>query len=139
MDGQQFLVENARRKASVDALVVEQLKEIFLFAAPPLAMMGTSGNCFRIFATTRGVSVLQATFRMDAPESMRLRMFGVLFCHCDDDRDVHHPRDRQQVQVRDGGIEHHAHGTLALHVAGKVQGAHAVGGAARPHRRTPGM
>ena len=31
MDGQQFLVENARRKASVDALVVEQLKEIFLF------------------------------------------------------------------------------------------------------------
>ena len=36
--------------------------------------MGTSGNCSRIFATTRGVSVLQATFRMDAPESMRLRM-----------------------------------------------------------------
>lgn len=41
MDGQQFLVENARRKASVDALVVEQLKEIFLLPAPPLAMMGT--------------------------------------------------------------------------------------------------
>ena len=55
---------------------------------------------------------------------------GVLFCYCDDDRDVHHPRDRQQVQVRDGGIEHHAHGTLTLHVAGKVQGAHAMGGAA---------
>ena len=42
MDGQQFLVENARRKASVDVLVVEQLKEIFHFwPAPPLAMMGT--------------------------------------------------------------------------------------------------
>ena len=40
MDGQQFLVENARRKARVDAFMMEQLEEVFLFAragpgAPP--------------------------------------------------------------------------------------------------------
>lgn len=52
------------------AMVAEMLSPVL----PPLAMIGTSGNCSRIFATTRGVLVLQATFRMEAPESMRLWM-----------------------------------------------------------------
>ena len=33
------------------AMVAEMLSPVL----PPLAMMGTSGNCSRIFATTRGV------------------------------------------------------------------------------------
>ena len=41
---------------------------------PPLAMMGMSGNCSRIRRTTWGVSVLQATFRMEAPASSRAWM-----------------------------------------------------------------
>ena len=33
-NGEQFLVEDARRKARVDAFMMEQLEEVFLFARP---------------------------------------------------------------------------------------------------------
>ena len=103
------------------AMVAEMVSPVL----PPLAMMGTSGNSSRIFFTMRGVSVLHATFRMEAPASMRERisvsslvtvmMTGI---------------SGQQIQVRDGGVQDHAHRALALDIAGEVQGAHAVGGAA---------
>ena len=75
MDGQQFLVENARRKASIDALVVEQLKEIFLFAR---AAAGDDGHIhpgsdrvqhleIEAGADTIGVNAVQA----DLPRAMR--------------------------------------------------------------------
>ena len=75
MDGQQFLVENARRKARVDALVVEQLKEIFLFAR---AAAGDDGHIhpgsdrvqhleIEAGADTIGVNAVQA----DLPRAMR--------------------------------------------------------------------
>ena len=75
MDGQQFLVENARRKARVDALVVEQLKEIFLFAR---AAAGDDGHIhpgsdrvqhlkIEAGADTIGVNAVQT----DLPRAMR--------------------------------------------------------------------
>ena len=38
---------------------------------PPVAMMGTSGNCLRIWATISGVRAAPETFRMSAPASRR--------------------------------------------------------------------
>ena len=67
-DGQQLLVEDARRKACVDALVVEQLQKVFLFAC---AAAGNDGhihprrNCIQHFqveaiAHAVGVDAVQA-------------------------------------------------------------------------------
>ena len=38
---------------------------------PPLAIIGTSGNCCLILRTTFGVSLPQATLRMETPASRR--------------------------------------------------------------------
>ena len=51
------------KKGSTAAMV----RAIFSSVFPPLAISGMSGNFSRIFATTSGVFVPQATFRISAP------------------------------------------------------------------------
>lgn len=67
---------------------------------------------------------------MEAPGIQPCLDVGIGLCHGDDDWDIHHPGNGQQIQVRDGGVEHNAHGALPLHILGQLQGAHPLGGAA---------